>query len=251
MAWNQRIFGKDSDAFRSCLPDTMVWVKKDGCLLHLSAHYLRDPAFDDYPVVGVTWDQAIAYSNWRSDRVFEKILIDFKFIQWDPEQDEESFFTVEKYYSGQIPTLRQEISIYYPDFRLPSLTERELLIQFSDSLEHRFLETLLSKHASANAIGPRLIFSDQPVCLTSTGDYVPINPVSFRVGKENFEMAELLFHLRGNALEWSSTPGIATGGSAVDTYDRIMASDTFQVKESTAWTGFRNVFEWKKWADLE
>ena len=30
------------------------------------------PGFDDYPVVGVSWEQAVDYAAWRTDRVNEK-----------------------------------------------------------------------------------------------------------------------------------------------------------------------------------
>src|SRR5699024_8356490 len=36
--------------------------------------YLRHPSFQDYPVVGVTWEQAIAHAEWRPDRRYEHIV---------------------------------------------------------------------------------------------------------------------------------------------------------------------------------
>jgi len=35
---------------------------------------LRHPAYRDYPVVGVSWLQATAYTEWRTDRVNEMIM---------------------------------------------------------------------------------------------------------------------------------------------------------------------------------
>ncbi len=37
-------------------------------------NYLRHPSFQDYPVVGVTWQQATNYAKWRTERVNEGLL---------------------------------------------------------------------------------------------------------------------------------------------------------------------------------
>ena len=38
-------------------------------------NYLRHPAFQDHPVVGITWQQAKNFAKWRTDRVNEQILV--------------------------------------------------------------------------------------------------------------------------------------------------------------------------------
>jgi hypothetical protein len=38
-------------------------------------YYFRHPAYNNYPVVGVSWRQANDYASWRTDRVNEYILI--------------------------------------------------------------------------------------------------------------------------------------------------------------------------------
>ena len=50
-------------------PDTTVWVKQFSYSYNepISRQYNWFGAFDNYPVVGVTWKQANAFSNWRSD----------------------------------------------------------------------------------------------------------------------------------------------------------------------------------------
>ena len=50
-------------------PDTLAWIR-DFTYSYNEPHatiYFWHPSFDDYPVVGVTWKQATAFSVWRTD----------------------------------------------------------------------------------------------------------------------------------------------------------------------------------------
>lgn len=50
-------------------PDTLAWIR-DFTYSFNEPHasiYFWHPSFDDYPVVGVTWKQASAFSIWRTD----------------------------------------------------------------------------------------------------------------------------------------------------------------------------------------
>ena len=49
-------------------PDTLCWVRDFTYAFHdpMTNMYFHHPAYDNYPVVGVNWQQAKAYSNWRS-----------------------------------------------------------------------------------------------------------------------------------------------------------------------------------------
>jgi formylglycine-generating enzyme len=49
-------------------PDTLVWVRDFSYSFNepMAYDYFWHPAFDDYPVVGVTWDQANAFCHWRT-----------------------------------------------------------------------------------------------------------------------------------------------------------------------------------------
>ena len=48
--------------------------------------YFRHPAYQDYPVVGVSWQQAVDYCDWRTDRVNERRLIESGALGKDPEK---------------------------------------------------------------------------------------------------------------------------------------------------------------------
>ncbi len=49
-------------------PDTTVWIKDFNYSYNDPMHqeYFSHQAYDDYPVVGVTWKQAKAFCNWRT-----------------------------------------------------------------------------------------------------------------------------------------------------------------------------------------
>ena len=61
--------------YERALPDTLSWREKLGFNEKYVDYYLRHPAYRDYPVVGVSWQQANEFCNWRTDRVNEYILI--------------------------------------------------------------------------------------------------------------------------------------------------------------------------------
>lgn len=67
---------KYAKIYDSALPDTLVWRTPLGDHKDLTDNYLRHPAYQNYPVVGVTWVQANEFSKWRTDRVNEKYMED-------------------------------------------------------------------------------------------------------------------------------------------------------------------------------
>ncbi len=50
-------------------PDTLVWIRDFAYTYNepFTLKYFSHVGFDDYPVVGITWKQAKAFCNWRTD----------------------------------------------------------------------------------------------------------------------------------------------------------------------------------------
>lgn len=72
--WLNQNFPDDKELYYNALPDTLVWRQPLSYNEPYVDLYLRHPAYQDYPVVGVTWEQANEYCIWRTDRVNEHIL---------------------------------------------------------------------------------------------------------------------------------------------------------------------------------
>lgn len=81
--WLKRVFPPDGEnygnIYASALPDTLAWRNPLGFNEAMVKNYLRHPAFSEYPVVGVSWLQAVNFCKWRTDRVNEKLLEDADF----------------------------------------------------------------------------------------------------------------------------------------------------------------------------
>ena len=146
--WLQRVYGLSyPEVYNKALPDTLVWRDKLGYNEPLVNQYLRHPAYNNYPVVGVSWQQATDYCVWRTDRVNERILIEHCIIKENMEQVDDDVFTTEAYLKGQYEGIiidapknltnknygsgeetrivRMEDGLLLPNYRLPTEAEWE------------------------------------------------------------------------------------------------------------------------------
>ncbi|HLR37617.1 MAG TPA: SUMF1/EgtB/PvdO family nonheme iron enzyme [Chitinophagaceae bacterium] len=64
-------------------PDTLSWVRDYSYSYNepMSKYYFSHPAFDNYPVVGVNWKQAVAFTRWRT-----KLWAGYRASQGKPSQ---------------------------------------------------------------------------------------------------------------------------------------------------------------------
>jgi len=85
--WIKRVYPPTDPQFKAiydgALPDTLVWRNRLGYSEMMVENYLRHPGYAEYPVVGVSWIQAVEFANWRSDRVNEMYLEDAGYLKRD------------------------------------------------------------------------------------------------------------------------------------------------------------------------
>lgn len=63
------------EKYNRCLPDTMLWGKYNK---PLSAYYFSYPAYSDYPVVAIKYDNTMEYCQWLTEIYCSKINRKFK-----------------------------------------------------------------------------------------------------------------------------------------------------------------------------
>lgn len=59
---------RDTILYKKLLPDTLVWEEKLAANKAYIEYYFRHPAYVNYPIVGVSYEQATAYCNWLTEK---------------------------------------------------------------------------------------------------------------------------------------------------------------------------------------
>lgn len=142
--WLGLIYASYPEIARKALPDTLSWRKPLAYNEPLVEYYFRLAAFNEYPVVGVSWLQASEYCTWRTDRVNEMALIRAGILDFNVlEQKDDNSFNTDSYLAGEyagkvkrnLPDITgrnpegrragYEDGILFPKYRLPTEAEWE------------------------------------------------------------------------------------------------------------------------------
>lgn len=139
--WLQRVYPGDVVKIKAALPDSSTWRSELAYNEPYVTNYFKHPAYSDYPVVGVSWNQAEAYCAWRTDRVNEQILVDRGILQHNNAQSGQDIYTSDTYKAGlyqgtdgddpvtspdgSTRLVKIEDGIMLPKYRLPTEAEWE------------------------------------------------------------------------------------------------------------------------------
>ncbi len=214
-----RIFQDDTDKYYSALPDTTVWQTSDTSLNPLVLLYLRHPDFQLYPVVGVSYRQAVEYCNWRSDRVNE--------LKYMKDNDIRHYYPID-----------MEIVTEVYKYRLPSKKEWEQVanVGYSKKTERKMNRR---KYINQN----RHNFASQPHTyeLENSEKYYSIDITA--PAKSHFPNELGIYNLFGNVAEMVAEEGIAKGGSFIHNAEDVDVEKDFFYDAPVKWLGFRCVCE--------
>lgn len=103
-------------------------------------NYMFNPKYLDYPVIGISWQNANNYGKWLADRYNENKLIKTDFLMYNPVPSDQDYFSTDTYIAGlwqgtvkrYLKTNNEEQpercfewgdDIFIPAFRLPTKAE--------------------------------------------------------------------------------------------------------------------------------
>lgn len=245
--WVKTVMGQGSTVDSATGMDTTGWWQYTGAGNQYS--YLRHPAYLDFPVVGVTYQQAITYSAWRSDRVMELMLIGAGIIEERTGQTADSRFTIEGFYATD--SLKAYHHLPYPDYSLPTYEEWQIALNASDSLAMANLKECKGTK-KADYVGPFFLYCADQVL----GDRFVVNSIEQHDHRSPEHIVKtdcfncpgnIIWHMRGNVAELSAVPTQVLGGAWSNTLDTILLDQPFPSNAPHFTTGFRNVCRWRKW----
>lgn len=142
--WTKKVYPPENENYKliyqGALPDTLVWRNRLGFNETMTNNYLRHPAYADYPVVGVSWIQAVEFSKWRSDRVNELILEEEGFTKRGArltDVDASTTFNTQTYLTSPSDTYGGNLEITQGGRTSERLVDRDsthLFVQLTDGL---------------------------------------------------------------------------------------------------------------------
>lgn len=209
--WREFLFwtiaiDKDTAKYESMLLDTTVWHDMN---LGWEKYYHNHPSYNYYPVVGVSYEQAIAYCKWRSDRVNENYK--------------------------QVPSNNPFPGREYV-YNLPSKEEWE--IAAAGKLE-------IAPYPYGLASGVFTIFrrreirSFNAIYTSKDSSLKPLSIESFKPNQYG------IVNTAGNVAEMISKKGIAKGGSFMHKVEDCKIINEQAYSQPENWLGFRCVCKFK------
>jgi formylglycine-generating enzyme required for sulfatase activity len=202
------IYGKHSKEHLASLPDTLVWLEKGSYNEPYTSYYYWHPAYRNFPLVGVSYEQALAFCKWRTSKV-------------------KSLLTTKRDFKNQ-----------NFEYRLPTKAEWEYLAETSSYV----LENNGRDEKGKYRLNCPRILDTIDVKKNDQGHYPDVTAPVYSYWKNDFG----LFNVFGNVAEMVTEKGICKGGGWRTLPEECRVGKDQEYTKPTAWLGFRCVCIVKK-----
>ena len=236
--WTSDVLGGNSKEHWSTLPDTLVWRPTLSYGEPYRGYYFYMQAYNSYPIIGVSYKQAQAYSKWRSDRVFESSVIESGYII-ENSKSRDDYFSIESYLSKYPDT-----NIPIPVFRLPTKAEWEDIAKGKEGANEwgfnsKKWKKLEAKKRKKGGCFQRLQIKEDNDCESE------LTALVHSGAPNDYGILNMI----GNVAEMVQEEGISKGGGFIHTMNECLPENEILYEAPTYWLGFRNVCTWVTAAD--
>lgn len=203
-SWTITKFGKNSKEHLAILPDTLVWRNEHSFNEPYVIYYYKHPGYNDYPVVGISYEQALLFCRWRSERVNEFCVIG-----------------------------KKHLNIEF-QYRLPTIKEWESLtfngqFEFSNGGkdDKGYMKMNIKRETNKKFYNDK-VYSGGGVDVTA-----PVNSYKPNIFK--------LYNMIGNVAEMVIEKGISKGGGWLHSLEDCRVGKSIPYTKPESWLGFRCV----------
>lgn len=211
--WMKTNHGETSMEYSAALPDTLVWGENSPFI----KHYYRHPSFHNFPVVGVSHEQALNFCNWRSDRVNEMIYAQNNKAEYEAYKKNSSAVLIPQVCSYRLPTEKE-----WDAFAAAPFAKKA-------TRKHKKYMAKYNVNGERDDTGKDADGSDVTSSVTS---YWP----------NSYGM----YNLVGNVAEMVMEKGKSKGGSWFHKVEEAKSGGSINYNQANHWLGFRCVCEVNK-----
>jgi len=228
----------DLGAYGKALPDITVWRKPRGHMEPYVEYYFLHPAYADYPLVGISYQQSLEFCQWLTgvynkwpNRKFKKVMFDLPdSIQWEYAArggQEFSLFPWKGY------TMQNEKGYWMANFR-PMAQAGIMRMEFEKISMHgeEYMETYYVASGGGEHMGVAGRLSDEAGITAPVYSYRP--------------NAYGVYNMAGNVEEFIHPEGYTKGGSWRDPgyYLLNRVTEKYDVtRQPSAERGFRFIMK--------
>lgn len=226
--WTKTVYGVNSQEYINALPDASVWQFQNKTGIKHD-EYFWSPEFDEFPLVGITLEQAKIYSTWRTDRVAEMLMIEKGYLNTNLNANPTNVFSIEKYKNGEIELEKELDSFFvYPNFTIPTIEEWETLSGINTEF----------KYGINSSSDHNKMYMKKGEIFNAHHDFKSVPLKSCKHGIKNIYG---LYHTIGNVSELVDDNGITKGGNWKNITKDFDPSQNLKQNIPNCWTGFRNI----------